>query len=78
MLPHLSLEQPRLNSGGGVRRNLSATYNIVLKSFPRPNGLNDKHEREEQHPTGDLNDSQRVNGLMIPDRLNTRDSQPHS
>ena len=29
------LEKPSLNRGGGLRHNLSATYNVVLNSLPR-------------------------------------------
>ena len=32
---YLKLEQPSLNRGGGLRHQLSATYNAVLKSLPR-------------------------------------------
>lgn len=69
----VNLEQLSLNRGGGLRHNLSATYNTVLRSIPRrlntrlksqaPNDPHYHNNRTEKHLTrGDNN--QTIRGIV--------------
>ena len=54
----VNLEKPSLNRGGGLRHNLSATHNAVLRSLTRQLDTHPEScDSNKSHDGKDLNDS---------------------